>query len=112
MQILPSTGSRLALQAGIRGYRANKLFQAETNIILGTNYLSSLIKRYGKLELALAAYNAGGSRVDLWQKKFGEVDMPEFVEQIPFSETRGYVKQVLGNRAFYALLTSPASSEN
>jgi soluble lytic murein transglycosylase len=112
MQILPSTGSRLALQAGIRGYRANKLFQAETNIILGTNYLSSLIKRYGKLELALAAYNAGGSRVDLWQKKFGEVDMPEFVEQIPFSETRGYVKQVLGNRAFYALLTSSASSEN
>jgi len=112
MQIIPSTGLRLARQAGIKGYRTDKLYQAETNIILGTNYLSSLIKRYGKLEFALAAYNAGGSRVDLWRKKFGDVDMPEFVEQIPFSETRGYVKQVLGNRALYALLTSSASSGN
>ncbi len=112
MQILPSTGLKLARQARIGGYSANKLYQAETNIILGTNYLASLIERYGKLELALAAYNAGGSRVDLWLKKFGDIDMPEFVEQIPFSETRGYVKQVLGNRAVYALLTSSAAPEN
>jgi len=112
MQIIPSTGLRLAREAGIKGYQSDKLYQAETNIILGINYLSSLIRRYGKLELALAAYNAGGSRVDLWQKKFGDADMPEFVEQIPFSETRGYIKQVLGNRALYALLTVSASSEN
>ncbi len=57
------------------------------------------MQRYGKTELALAAYNAGSTRVDLWLKEFGDVDMPEFVEKIPFSETRGYIKQVLSNQA-------------
>jgi soluble lytic murein transglycosylase-like protein len=42
-------------------------------------------------------------------KEFGDVDMPEFVERIPFSETRGYIKQVLSNQAFYGLLTSTAA---
>jgi soluble lytic murein transglycosylase-like protein len=62
--------------------------------------------------LALAAYNAGGSRVDRWLKEFSNADMPEFVEQIPFSETRGYVKQVLSNQAIYGLLTSSAAAAN
>jgi soluble lytic murein transglycosylase len=109
MQILPTTASKLARQARIPRYRAEKLFQAETNVVLGTRYLDLLMQRYGKTELALAAYNAGSSRVDLWLKKFGEVDMPEFVEKIPFSETRGYIKQVLSNQAFYGLLNSSAA---
>lgn len=109
MQILPSTGTGLARQAGIRGYTSAKLFQAETNIVLGTRYLASLMKRYGSIELALAAYNAGGTRVDTWLKELGNVDMPEFVENIPFSETRGYIRQVLSNRAIYRLLTSSAA---
>ena len=109
MQILPSTASKLARQARIPRYSAKKLFQAETNIVLGTRYLAFLMQRYGKTELALAAYNAGGTRVDLWLKEFGDVDMPEFVEKIPFSETRGYIKQVLSNQALYGLLTSSAA---
>jgi soluble lytic murein transglycosylase len=112
MQILPATGSKLARQARIPRYSAKKLFQPETNIALGTLYLASLVQQYGKIELALAAYNAGGSRVDRWLKEFGDVDMPEFVEKIPFSETRGYIKQVLSNRALYGLLTSSAAPEN
>ena len=99
----------MARQARIPRYRAEKLFQAETNIVLGTDYLDFLMQRYGKTELALAAYNAGSTRVDLWLKEFGDVDMPEFVEKIPFSETRGYIKQVLSNQAFYGLLTSSAA---
>jgi len=109
MQLLPATASRLARQARIPRYTAEKLFQAETNIILGTRYLDFLMQRYGKTELALAAYNAGSTRVDLWLKEFGDVDMPEFVERIPFSETRGYIKQVLSNQALYGLLTSSAA---
>jgi soluble lytic murein transglycosylase len=108
MQILPSTGKKLAKQASLRSYSAKRLYQAETNITLGVRYLASLIRRYEKEELALAAYNAGDTRVDRWLRAFGNVDMPEFVEQIPFSETRGYVKQVLSNKAHYSLLTSPA----
>ena len=109
MQLLPATASKLARQAGIPRFNAKKLFQAETNIVLGTRYLDFLVRRYGKTELALAAYNAGSTRVDLWLKEFGDVDMPEFVEKIPFSETRGYIKQVLTNQALYGLLTSSAA---
>jgi soluble lytic murein transglycosylase len=109
MQILPSTASKLARQARIPRYSVKKLFQAETNIVLGTRYLDFLMRRYGKTELALAAYNAGSTRVDLWLKEFGDVDMPGFVEKIPFSETRGYIKQVLNNQALYGLLTYSAA---
>jgi soluble lytic murein transglycosylase len=108
MQILPSTGKKLAKQASLRSFSAKKLYQPETNITLGVRYLASLMQQYGKEELALAAYNAGDTRVDRWLRAFGNVDMAEFVEQIPFSETRGYVKQVLSNKAHYSLLTSPA----
>lgn len=112
MQILPSTAKRIVRQARIKRYSVQKLYQPETNIVLGAQCLTSLLQRYGKPELALAAYNAGGSRVDRWLKEFGNMDMPEFVEQIPFSETRGYVKQVLSNQAIYGLLTSSAAVAN
>jgi soluble lytic murein transglycosylase len=106
MQILPSTGRKLARKARVRRYTVKKLFQAETNITLGTRHLASLLQQFGKEELALAAYNAGDTRVDLWTKEFGSADMAEFVERIPFSETRNYVKQVLSNKAHYDLRTS------
>lgn len=106
MQVLPSTGRTLARQAKITRYNSQKLFHAETNIILGTRHFAFFLQQYGKQELALAAYNAGDSRVKRWLKEWGDLDMAEFVEQIPFAETRGYVKQVLSNRARYDLLTS------
>ena len=112
MQILPSTGRMLARQARVTHYSVNKLYQAETNIILGTRHLASLLQQYGKAELALAAYNAGDTRVDLWLNKFGDADMAEFVERIPFSETRGYIRQVLTNRIRYAQRTSSAAADN
>jgi soluble lytic murein transglycosylase len=109
MQVLPSTGKKLAKQARITRYNAKKLYQAETNIILGTRFFASSLQRYGKAELALAAYNAGDSRVERWLQEFGNVDMVEFVELIPFAETRGYVKQVLSNKVHYDLLTSSST---
>lgn len=108
MQILPSTAPKLARQEGISRYSAKKLYQADINIALGTRYLSSLVLQYGKIELALAAYNAGSTRVNRWLQEFGTDDMTEFVERIPFSETRGYIRQVLSNRAVYQLLISSA----
>jgi soluble lytic murein transglycosylase len=110
MQLLPSTAAPLARKAGIRRYSTRKLYEPETNIALGTSHLGSLLRRYGKVELALAAYNAGGTRVDRWLKEFGQDDMAAFVERIPFSETRGYIKQVMSNRAIYSLLLSSAES--
>jgi soluble lytic murein transglycosylase len=104
MQILPSTGRRLAGQAKMTRYNTDSLFHAETNIALGIRFLASLLRQYGKTELALAAYNAGETRVDRWLREYGGGDMAEFVEQIPFSETRSYVKQVLSNKGHYDLL--------
>jgi len=70
-----------------------------------------MLDRYQrKVELALAAYNAGEHRVDRWMKQFGSVDLVEFVELIPFAETRGYVKQVLTNQAHYRQLTGASSA--
>ena len=54
----------------------------------------------------LAAYIAGENRVEHWLEDFGNVNLPEFVERIPFSETRGYVKQVLTNAAHYRRITA------
>lgn len=106
MQVLPSTGRMLARQAGITQFTTAKLYQPDTNIALGTKYLAQRLQRYGgRVELALAAYNAGDARVDRWLKEFGDADMAEFVERIPFSETRGYVKQVLSNRIHFHLRT-------
>ena len=110
MQVMPSTGRGLARKAGVPRYTVQKLYQAETNIVLGVRHLAYLLQRFDhKVELALAAYNAGQSRVDLWLKNFGNVEMTEFVERIPFSETRAYVKQVLTNEAHYRRLAASAS---
>ncbi len=108
MQILPSTGRSLARKAGIRGYSAARLYDPAVNITLGTRYLADQLERYGREDLALAAYNAGGSRVKLWLEKFGEPDMDEFIERIPFRETRNYVRRVLDNRSRYRVLLSGA----
>jgi soluble lytic murein transglycosylase len=109
MQILASTAPKIARQVRITRYTSKKLYQPETNIILGTHFLASLLRQYGKTELALAAYNAGNSRVDRWLKEFGNGDMAAFVEKIPFSETRGYIRQVLSNQARYRLLANTAA---
>ncbi len=105
MQVLPGTGRQLARQAGIKGYATAKLFQPDINLALGTRFLSSLLEQFaGRIELALAGYNAGTQRAQRWQAAFGEADMAEFVERIPLAETRQYVKQVLTNSAHYAVL--------
>jgi soluble lytic murein transglycosylase len=106
MQILPATGRSLAREARMARFTVRMLYQPETNIALGTRHLASLLQRYGgRVELALAAYNAGHGRVDRWLQEFGDADVMEFVERIPFSETRGYVRQVLSSKAHYELRT-------
>jgi soluble lytic murein transglycosylase len=101
-QIVPSTGRQLARQAGIRTFRTSMLFQPSTNLQLGTRYLRALLDRWeGSWEETLAAYNAGASRVQEWLT-WGEYREPaEFVETIPFTQTRDYVQSVLRNAAAY-----------
>ena len=104
MQLLPSTARETAAAAKLTRAQAENLYEPEINIRLGTAYFAAMLRRHGRPELALAAYNAGGARVARWVNEFGDDDIAGFVEQIPFAETRNYVKTVIGNAGHYRKL--------
>jgi len=112
MQLLPATGSELARARGPRGFDADEhLYRPEVNIHLGMAFFSDLRRRFGEdLSILLSAYNAGPTRALRWREFPEAGDLPRFVERIPFSETRGYVKSVLLNREIYAWLYGPGES--
>jgi soluble lytic murein transglycosylase len=84
---------------------AARLLEPELNIRIGSAYLGDLVKRFeGTYELALAGYNAGGGAVDRWRRERPELELDEWVEEIPIAETRGYVKRVLRSYNTYRLL--------
>ncbi|VTT34903.1 lytic murein transglycosylase [Klebsiella pneumoniae] len=104
MQVMPATAQHTVTKFAIPGYsNSSQLLDAETNIQIGTQYLESVYQQFGQNRIfASAAYNAGPSRVRTWQgNSAGRIDVVAFVETIPFSETRGYVKNVLAYDAYY-----------
>ena len=102
MQILPGTGAEAARATGEAGFSQERLLEPGTNIRLGTWHFASLLERLnGKVELALAAYNAGETRAQRWAALFGTSDPTTFVEEIPYTETRLYVKRILSHAAMY-----------
>jgi soluble lytic murein transglycosylase len=105
MQLLPSVGKSLAKKHGIKRFSTNQLLDPSINLELGTIYLKQAIDRYGgQVEYALAAYNAGDTPVRQWLASNDYKDVPEFVESIPYSETREYVQAILRNRELYRAL--------
>ncbi len=104
-QILPSTGRDLSRRVGMKGFTPRMLFDPTTNIHLGTYYIRHLLNSLeGNWHEALAAYNGGRTRVIKW-RTFAQYREPaEFIETIPFDETRGYVQAVLRNAAVYKQL--------
>ena len=95
------------------GFSSAKLRDPDVSLRLGTYHLKEVVDRFdGSLELALAAYNAGAKRADEWIT-WGNFEEPaEFVETIPFTETRGYVQSVLRNRDMYRRLYGPRGGAN
>ncbi len=106
MQVLPSTGRELARASGPRGFDPDEhLYEPEINIHLGMAFNADLSRRFGDaVHIVLCAYNAGPTRALRWRQFPEAADVPRFVEKIPFTETRGYVKAVLLNRAVYTWL--------
>jgi len=95
LQIMPETGRWWASRMGIRDYNRDALFHPEINVHLGTAYFADLNRRYGDLQLSLIAYNAGPTRARRWRQRPSYAIDPElFVEQIPFNETRTYVRNI------------------
>ncbi len=105
MQLLPSVGKSLAKKHGLKGFTTSQLLDPTINLELGTINLKQAIDRYGgQVEYALAAYNAGDTPVRQWLASNDYKDVPEFVESIPYSETREYVQAILRNREMYRAL--------
>ena len=111
MQIMPRTARAIARQHKVRYRRADLTKKPEYNVMLGVAHLGDLLEDYNdSYILTLVAYNAGGGRVRNWTKEFGDprtadVDAIDWVERIPFTETRNYVKKILtGVQIFRARL--------
>ena len=103
MQLMPETAKR---------YGVNNRRDVKENINGGSHYLSELLRMFNNnIRLALAAYNAGPTRVRKWMRELGdprefEVDVIDWVERIPFKETRNYVQRVLENLQVYRQILS------
>jgi soluble lytic murein transglycosylase len=105
MQLLPNTGKTVAKQVKLKGYSAPQLYTPAVNLELGTRYFKEMVDKYnGQFEYALAAYNAGTDRVGDWLGQGHYRDPQEFVESIPFTETREYVQAILRNANVYRQL--------
>jgi soluble lytic murein transglycosylase len=109
MQILPSVGASYASRLGLAPFEPALLYQPDLNLDFGIEHLAEALARFGGIEQALAAYNAGADRVIRWLRLAGAADDAEvFVERIPFTETRDYVRRVLRNHAMYRALYATA----
>ncbi len=107
MQLMPFTAQAVAKQVGVGTSLVSLTTDPSHNMRLGTTYLRQMLDRFdGSLPLAVAAYNAGPHRVDQWlaengDPRVGPIDMLDWIELIPFNETRNYVQRVLENVVIY-----------
>jgi len=104
MQLLPKVGKNVAKEEKLRHFSATQLLTPSVNLQLGTKYFRSMVDKFGSFEYALAAYNAGSDRVQDWLGAGKYRDPQEFVESIPFTETREYVEAILRNANVYRQL--------
>jgi soluble lytic murein transglycosylase len=111
MQLLPSVGKQMAREEGLGSIETRQLLDPVMNIRLGTRYLRQTLDKFGRVpEYALAAYNAGDNRVTDWQAAGPYNGVDEFVESIPFTETRDYVQAILRNQDIYRGIDQYAQS--
>lgn len=102
MQLMPDTAKEMAAELGIEYDEEKLTSDPQYNMALGTAYLNKMLGRYGgDKALALAAYNAGPGKVDEWVEKYGdprtgEISQQEFIDKIPFKETRDYAGKIMG----------------
>jgi soluble lytic murein transglycosylase len=112
MQLLPSVGKAMAHEEGDSHFQTFQLLDPATNIRLGTRYLRHMMEHFGGVtEYALAAYNAGDERVVDWEAAGPYHGIDEFVESIPFTQTREYVQGILRNEETYKSIDEYAASQ-
>jgi soluble lytic murein transglycosylase len=106
MQVMPATARWTARRIGLANFTADQLGDRDTNITIGTAYLKMVLDDLGgSMALAAAAYNAGPSRPRSWRNG-PVIEAAAWAENVPFAETRDYVKKVLSNTTMYAAILS------
>jgi soluble lytic murein transglycosylase len=106
MQVMPTTARWTARKLGLGGFSADQLADRDTNLAIGTAYLKLVLDSFdGSMPLAAAAYNAGPNRPRAWRNG-PALEAAAWAENVPFTETRDYVKRVLANTTLYAALLS------
>lgn len=103
MQLMYSTAEDIAKKVNVDLNEENVL-EPDININLGTKYISMLIQKYGNINLALAAYNAGSGNVDGWIEKGTLKEDGSDIENVPFTETNNYVRKILRDYEIYKKL--------
>jgi soluble lytic murein transglycosylase len=114
MQVMPATARWTAKKIGLTNFTADQLNDRETNLAIGTGYLKLVLDDFaGSMPLAAAAYNAGPNRPRAWRNG-AVVETAIWAENVPFAETRDYVKKVLSNTTNYAAILTgqPQSLKN
>jgi soluble lytic murein transglycosylase len=120
MQLIPGTAKDMCKKLGLKYSENNVTASASFNMTLGSNYLADLVENFeGSYVLAMIGYNAGPGNASKWVKRFGDPrhlkttdEMVEWIEKIPFYETRGYVQNVLANLHIYRnLLKNPKTTQ-
>lgn len=104
MQLMPATAYRLKKDLKLHLGEHSEIHDVKKNIMLGTHYLSMLIREFRQIPFALAAYNAGENALKKWMAKYNDDDLIEFIENIPYKETRFYVKRVLKSYWRYRMI--------
>ncbi|WP_413290629.1 transglycosylase SLT domain-containing protein [Bdellovibrio sp. HCB337] len=105
MQVMPFTGYRVANLLGEKDFQPRQLLEPSAAIKMGSRYLQRLMVKFDNtIPLVAAGYNAGPHRVKNWLASFGHLETDEFIEHIPFLETRNYVKKVVSNCHVYSQL--------
>jgi soluble lytic murein transglycosylase len=111
MQMMPQTALKMAHQMRVH-YARVRLTDPGYNLQLGSRYLANLLGSFGTPEPALAAYNAGEDHVADWTTNQNYLETAEFVESIPFTETREYVQIVIRNAQVYRQIYNPSTRAN
>lgn len=102
--MMPATAEKLAVSAQLQPFTADDLFLPALNIRLGSRYLSDLLARFdGRASAVIGSYNAGPHVVARWLQE-GPAEDDAWVEEIPYNQTRGYVKRVLRSLYVYRVL--------
>jgi soluble lytic murein transglycosylase len=109
MQLMPGTAREQSGKIGLTYQPAALTSDPNLSIMLGSSYFQRIYANYSSYPLAIAAYNAGGGNVNKWLRangdpRTGAVDMVDWIEMIPFQETRNYVQRVIENAVVYDLM--------